>query len=160
MKVVRVELRTPMECPCCEQPVQAPSLDVIVFRYGIPPLQARILRAVCKGKGMPVQTERVFDAMYADDPNGGPSPTAMYRALKGGLYHLRRRLKGSGVQVENCGYRLGYRLALGQAALRVDASLREDARDIIEARRRASFAAKQRYRQRKAGNQQIEAING
>lgn len=152
MKVVRLDLQTPIDCPCCQQPVQAPSVDIVVFRYGIPPLQARILRAVCKGKGMAVPTERVFDAMYADDPDGGPSPTAMYRAFKVGLFHLRRRLKGTGVQVENCGYRLGYRMVLGQAAFRADASFPRDGADLIETARR-------QVRQRKA-NKQIEASNG
>lgn len=99
-------------CPCCQRRVEAPSLDIIVDHYDIPPLQACILAAVWKGKGMPVPTERIFDAMYADDPDGGPSPTAMYRAFKVALCHLRKRLEGSGVTVENCGYRMGYRLNL------------------------------------------------
>ena len=100
-------------CPCCQQRVEAPSLAIVIDHYGIPPLQARILSAVWKGKGMPIQTERIFDAMYADDPDGGPSPAAMYRAFKVGLFHLRERLNGSGVSIENVGYRLGYRLNLG-----------------------------------------------
>lgn len=102
-----------IDCPCCRQRVGVPSLDIIIDHYGIPPMQARILSAVWRGKGLPVPTERVFDSMYADDPDGGPSPAAMYRAFKVALCHLRKRLNGSGVGVENCGYRMGYRLILG-----------------------------------------------
>lgn len=101
-------------CPCCSQRVEAPSLDVIVDHYGLTPLQARILGATWRGKGMPVQTERIFDAMYADDPDGGPSYTLMYKSFKVALCRLRMRLKGSGVSIKNVGYGRGYRLVLGE----------------------------------------------
>lgn len=103
----------PIACPCCHQPVRVPSLDVVVDHYQVTPLQARILGAVWRGKGHPVQTERIFDAMYVDDPNGGPSPTRMYTAFKVALFHLRERLAGSGITIENVGYRRGYRLSIG-----------------------------------------------
>lgn len=103
----------PISCPCCKQAVAVPTLEIVIDRYKVTPLEARILGAVWKGKGMPVMTERVFDAMYADDPDGGPSPTRMYAAFKVALCHLRARLKGSGITVENVGYRQGYRLILG-----------------------------------------------
>ncbi|WP_245309701.1 hypothetical protein [Rhizobium sp. R339] len=102
----------PMNCPCCKQPVTAPTLEIVVDRYGVTPLQARILGAVWRGKGMPVQTERIFDAMYVDDADGGPSPTRMYAAFKVALCHLRTRLEGSGIGIENVGYRQGYRLVM------------------------------------------------
>ena len=101
-------------CPCCKQPVRVPSLEIVVDHYGVTPLEARILGAVWKGKGMPVQTERIFDAMYEDDADGGPSPPRMYQAIKVALCHMRARLKGSGVSIENVGYRRGYRLVLGE----------------------------------------------
>lgn len=103
---------TEIECPCCKKNVAAPSLDIVIDHYGIPPAQARILEAVWKGKGLPVQTERIFDAMYADDPDGGPSHGAMYSAFKVALCHLRNRLQGSGITIDNVGYRQGYRLVL------------------------------------------------
>jgi hypothetical protein len=102
----------PINCPCCKQPVAAPTLEIVVDRYDVTPLQARILGAVWRGKGMPVQTERIFDAMYVDDPDGGPSPTRMYAAFKVALCHLRTRLDGSGIGIENVGYRQGYRLVM------------------------------------------------
>ncbi|OJF91188.1 hypothetical protein AX761_22675 [Rhizobium sp. 58] len=101
-------------CPCCKQRVDAPSLEVIVDHYGLTPLQARILGATWRGKGMPVQTERIFDAMYVDDPDGGPEQTLMYKSFKVALCRLRMRLRGSGVSIRNEGYGRGYRLVIGE----------------------------------------------
>ncbi|MGO4834657.1 hypothetical protein AB4144_20600 [Rhizobiaceae sp. 2RAB30] len=87
-------------------------LDIVIDHYGIAPSEESVLRAVWKGNGHPVSTERVFDAMYADDPDGGPALSSMYQALKARLYNLRCRLVGSGVDIENVGYGQGYRLVL------------------------------------------------
>lgn len=99
-------------CPCCGQSVVAPSLDLLIDIYGISEFEARILSAIWRGKGGPVPTERIFDVMYADDPEGGPSQTKMYEAFKFGLHRLRGRLAGSGVSIENVGYRRGFRLVM------------------------------------------------
>lgn len=112
---------SPMEpisipCPCCGQVVGTPSLEIVVQSYGISEFEERILGAIWRGKGRPVATERIFDAMYADDPDGGPSHTKMYQAFKFGLHRLRGRLTGSGVVIENVGYRRGYRLLLKESA--------------------------------------------
>jgi len=104
----------PMECPCCKQAVVMPTIDMVIDLYRISKLEASILRAVWRGKGLPVQTERIFDAMYADDPNGGPSQSRMYPALKAAMFRLRARLEGSGINVENVGYRRGFRLVIGE----------------------------------------------
>lgn len=61
---------------------------------------------------MPVSTQRIFDAMYADDPDGGPTAAKMYGAFKYALCHLRKRLVGSGYRIENAGYCMGYRLVI------------------------------------------------
>lgn len=105
----------PIPCPCCKQAVQVPTLEIVVDHYKLTPLEARILGAIWKGKGLPVYTERVFDAMYADDPDGGPSPTRMYAAFKVALCHMREKLQGSGIGIENVGYRRGYRLIMGES---------------------------------------------
>jgi hypothetical protein len=54
--------------------------------------------------------------MYVDDPDGGPSPTRMYADFKVALCHLRKRLEGAGISIENVGYRQGYRLVIGANA--------------------------------------------
>lgn len=101
-----------IECPCCKKPVGVPDLGVLIDYYEIPAQEAAILRAVWKGKGHPVPNERIFDLMYEDDPDGGPSPASMYSALKVSLHYLRKRLKGSGVSIETVGYRRGFRLVI------------------------------------------------
>lgn len=99
-------------CPCCGHPVYSPTLEMLVDALSISKDQATILSAVWRGKGMAVPTQRIFDAMYADDPNGGPSPECMYSALKMRLHRLREKLEGSGVAVEAVGYRRGYRIVM------------------------------------------------
>ncbi len=108
---------TQQSCPCCRQPVTVPTLETLTLALNLQPLQARILKAVWRGKGQPVPTSRVFDAMYEDDINGGPGEAAMYSALKIALCRLRKRLAGTGVWIENAGYRRGWKLVFtdGQA---------------------------------------------
>lgn len=103
-----------INCPCCKQRVGAPDLEILIDHYDVPPLEQAILRAVWKGKGYAVPNERIFDLMYQDDPDGGPSPNRMYAALKVSMCHLRKRLQGSGVSIVNAGYRRGYRLEIGE----------------------------------------------
>lgn len=102
----------PIECPCCRQAVDVPSLDIVISQFGVRPLEARVLRAVWNGKGMPVQTERIFDSMYEDDPDGGPSYASMYTSFKVALCRLRTRLRGSGIDVVTVGYRRGFKLVM------------------------------------------------
>lgn len=111
---MNMRIEHPIECPCCKSPVYVPTLDLVIDHYRLTPTEANILRAVWRGKGHPVQTERIFDAMYADDPDGGPSPSKMYLAFKVALHHMREKLKGSGIGIENVGYRRGYRLIVGE----------------------------------------------
>jgi hypothetical protein len=102
----------PIPCPCCRQPVRVPTLEIVVDHYKIAPLEERILGALWKGKGECVPMERVYTAMYADDPDGGPAPTKMYLAFKVALCHMRKKLDGSGVAIANVGYGRGYRLVI------------------------------------------------
>lgn len=112
--ISKVELDNPIDCPCCRQAVRAPTVEMIVDRYSLTPIEARVLGAIWRGKGMPVITERIFTAMYIDDPDGGPSQSKMYLAFKVALCHLRKKIRGSGIDVINQGYRRGYRLIVGE----------------------------------------------
>lgn len=103
---------TKMKCPCCDQDLNKPDLETIIDWYDIPPQEEAILRAVWKGKGLPVQNERIIEAIYADDPEGGPSAAAAYNALKVAMSHLRKRLELSGIKIVNAGYRQGFRLVI------------------------------------------------
>lgn len=99
-------------CPCCGNPVFSPALEVLIDVFKISPDQATVLSAIWRGKGTAVSTARIFDAMYADDMNGGPSPERMYSALKLRLHKLRQKLVGSGVTIEAVGYRRGYKIVM------------------------------------------------
>lgn len=101
-------------CPCCRQPVSVPTLETLTLALNLQPLQAKILRAVWRGKGQPVPTSRVFDVMYEDDYDGGPSQIECYRAFKVALCRLRKRLEGTGVSIECAGYRRGWKLVLAE----------------------------------------------
>lgn len=99
-------------CPCCNQPSAFSSLDAVTARCGLDTAEASILGAVWAGKGMPICSSSVVDAMYADDPDGGPTPTTMYLALKASLGSLRLKLLGSGVGVADVYPRRGLRLVM------------------------------------------------
>lgn len=100
------------KCPCCDQPVDVPTVAMIVDEWGLSPLQARILEAVWKGKGHPVSTEAIFASMYRDDADGGPTEGEMYLSFKVALHYLRVLLVGSGVGIKTVGYRRGYKLVI------------------------------------------------
>lgn len=104
----------PIPCPCCAQPVNVPTLEIVIMHCKLTQLEARILRVIWKARGSPVHVERVFDAMYEDDPDGGPPYKKMYDAFKVALCHLRAKLKGTGIGIANYGYRRGYRLTIGE----------------------------------------------
>ncbi len=108
----------PISCPCCSTQLSVPTLDAVTAALNLQPLQARILRAIWNGKGHPVMPGKIFNVMYEDDPDGGPSDVLMYRAFKVGLCRLRKRLEGSGVSIVTAGYRCGYRLVLDAGAAR------------------------------------------
>ena len=99
----------PIPCPCCRQPVHAPSLDIVIDHLRVPPMQARILGAIWKGKGEPVQTEMIMAAM----DRGGYGRPRSYDDFKIALCHLRKRMKGAGIAISNAGYARGYRIVFG-----------------------------------------------
>jgi DNA-binding response OmpR family regulator len=102
-----------IECPCCNQPVSTPTVDVVIDRFGITDREARILRAIWRGGGRPVKTERIYQAMYEDDPSGGPGPEKMYLSFKVALCHIRKKLLNSGISIVTVGYRKGYAIRIG-----------------------------------------------
>jgi hypothetical protein len=99
-------------CPCCRQRVNSPTVEVIAVNHGLTPIERAVLESVWSGNGLPVATSKIYDRMYADDPDGGPSPSKMYAAFKVALSRLRAKIQGSGAGIENCGYGQGYRLVL------------------------------------------------
>ncbi len=101
-----------MACPMCKRPVNVPSLSEVISTLGLTGHEVDVLNAVWSGRGLPVMAGQAFDLMYADDVNGGPTQTKMYSAFKSALCRLRKRLEGSGVSIEEVGYRKGLRMVI------------------------------------------------
>lgn len=116
--------RAGTKCPCCDQPVDVPSVAMIVGEWGLSPLQARILEAVWKGKGYPVSTEAIFNSMFRDDPDGGPTEGKAYISFKVALHYMRLLLDGSGIGIKTVGYRRGFSLTIGERTASPDPSKR------------------------------------
>lgn len=104
-------------CPCCHAAVTVPSLADLIASRRITGHAAAILEAVWRGKGMPVMPERLFDEMYADDPDGGPNQSKCYLEMHLAICELNNALTGSGVSVDRAGYRRGFRLAIDIGAV-------------------------------------------
>lgn len=100
-------------CPCCGNHAAATPLEALIER--LEPMEARVLAAVWAGRGFPVQTSAIFDLMYSDDIDGGPSQNRMYTDLRSALSNLKSKLSGSGSSIVAAGYRTGYRLILDGA---------------------------------------------
>jgi hypothetical protein len=107
--------RAATRCPCCGADVDSPSLDMIVDACQLPRQQAAILRTAWKANGHPVPTSRFVEAIYADDPDGGPGESTARRYFKTQLCLLRARLATTSVSIETLGRGLGYRLKLDRA---------------------------------------------
>lgn len=100
-------------CPLCKQPVTAPPLGDVIAACRLNGFEEKILSAVWAGRGTPVQTEKIFDVMYADDPDGGPSPHSMYAAFNNAVCRLNTQLSDMGIVIVSNRYRKGWRLSLG-----------------------------------------------
>lgn len=85
-------------CPICLAPIAVPPLDDLVLAmindHGLSEDAEAVLRALWAGQGKPVDAEAIFDVMFADDPDGGPSTVASYAALRVALKELDRAAPG------------------------------------------------------------------
>ena len=91
-------------CPCCRQEVEAPALDDLVRGLldrpgGLSEAAEAVLRAIWEARGLPVAAASLFDAMWADDPDGGRSDGTGYKQLARLIAELETVLAGSGVAV-------------------------------------------------------------
>lgn len=86
--------------------------DALGLTYEPPPFlgltkgEARIVGVMFKADGVATR-QRLFAAMYADDPNGGPDDPD--NVLKVMVYRIRRKLVPSRMSIETV-WGVGYRL--------------------------------------------------
>lgn len=71
-----------------------------------------VLRTAWAARGLPVTAMALFDAIYTDDPDGGPSQARMYRDLREAVTNLNDALGRSGVIVLYDGRAKGWRLEI------------------------------------------------
>lgn len=100
------------KCPCCGTMVASPGLEMIIALCQLGDIEEAIFRAAWNAKGAPVSSEKFFDVIYADDPDGGPHDKAMRTALKFGIHRLKKKLEGTGVDIVNEGRSRGYKLII------------------------------------------------
>lgn len=101
-----------VDCPCCRQQVPVPPLHDLIRTHGISGQAEIVLRAIWGARGLPVSAARLFDAMYADDPEGGPSPDTMYVELRSAVTDLNETLGALGIDIYQARVRSGWRLRL------------------------------------------------
>ncbi|MGO4917768.1 hypothetical protein [Pseudogemmobacter sp. W21_MBD1_M6] len=80
-------------CPMCGGAVPV-ALDNLIQLHKVTGQAEAILRAFWEGQGRTLSTERLFDAMYADDPDGGHGQTSMHAQLRAAVQELNILLAG------------------------------------------------------------------
>jgi hypothetical protein len=94
-----------MICPCCGQPV-TPKSRLQAYAAVQPPLRRRLIETLIDATA-PVPASDLADAVYADDPDGGPlSAVECVRAF---VWRMRPDLQAIGYRVVS-GPWSGYRL--------------------------------------------------
>lgn len=78
-------------CPLCGAGLSE-TLETLLLSHRITGHPEAVLRAFWDGRGRTLSTERLFDAMYADDPDGGPGQTTMHAQLRTAVRELNTLL--------------------------------------------------------------------
>lgn len=106
-------------CPICGGAVMVPPLDEFVLRlindHGLSEEAEAFLRLLWRGEIVP--TAVLLASLYEDDPAAEPPLNRLYQEAWTVLTELRAALKseGSGADVIDAGYRIGFRLRLPAA---------------------------------------------
>lgn len=106
-------------CPICGGAVMVPPLDDLVLRlindHGLSEEAEGFLRLLWRGEIVP--TAVLLASLYEDDPTAEPPLNRLYQEAWTVLTELRAALKaeGSGADVIDAGYRIGFRLQLRAA---------------------------------------------
>jgi hypothetical protein len=99
--------------------VMLSGLEALLAEAEMADRAAKVLQAAWQAEGRAITSNDLFDAMYDDDPAGGPSQTKCYVDLRGAVTDLDAALSGSGVSVV---YRSGGR---ARWRLRIKAGIRD-----------------------------------
>ena len=106
-------------CPICGGAVKVPPLDdlalALINDHGLSEDAEGFLRLLWPGEI--VKTTALLGALYEDAPDDEPGLMELYRQARAAIAELRAALaaEGSGIDVREAGWRLGYRLHLPAA---------------------------------------------
>lgn len=88
---------TVQRCPCCGRPVDRPNVDMLAS-LRLSPQQRVILDYMAKHLGQWLTTEQLVEFVWNNARDGGPITANQCLSVQ--IMHLRRRLKGSGFEIE------------------------------------------------------------
>jgi hypothetical protein len=93
------------DCPYCGQGTLCPPLDQIPGLVEMTEHQKAVLEVIGECASKPeldgaAPSKEIFDAMYSDDPDGGPDTAQVYAAFQVALRGLREALACFGVGFE------------------------------------------------------------
>ena len=86
-----------LTCPCCGQPVPPGRLQAL-RSLDLTPRQRALVDTLAARMGEWVATDRLADAVYADDPDGGPQNPNQIVADQ--IYHMGDVLSAAGYAIE------------------------------------------------------------
>ena len=82
------------QCPCCGAGVESVGLDQLPYIQTLTPKQSDIIDCIVSRHPRKVTGQDLFDWLYGDDPNGGP--TGGIRTVQALVCQLRPKLEGCG----------------------------------------------------------------
>lgn len=87
-------------CPCCGQPMaDAADPRAVLATLKLSPMQLRVCNHLARHFGKWRTWDQIVEAIYADDPNGGPEDGRV--VLDQFIFRARKRLVGSGLAIES-----------------------------------------------------------
>lgn len=85
------------ECPCCKQTLP----DVHPLGVKLTAFQSDMVKFIRRAGPHGIDTPRLFDLLYGDDPDGGPA--VGLKAVKALAYYTNRRLAAVGKEIRSTG---------------------------------------------------------
>lgn len=106
------EMAEHSQCPCCRGELNLPPLDDLITEHRITGPAERVLRTLWEARGFTVDSQRLFDVIFCDDPSGGPDRQGqLYAALNSSINTICNALASSGVRATR-GRKKGWRLQI------------------------------------------------
>lgn len=86
-------------CPCCGQSMAATDPRDVLATVRLSPMERRLCEYLAERFGKWIDREKIEDAVYADDPNGGPENAN--QCIRWFAFRANRKLAPHGLTVES-----------------------------------------------------------